>query len=155
MHIAFWIPKATDLVCNIYCLSTATMVLRERHSVTSYVHYLCCVWYVPVLKLHIVAPSLCKSHPDVTALSRDCTTSRLFDNYWNVALLDGQDYWRYVKHQISIHFIYLQYVTIVITLHEGSLESVRSFTGNTFFCCKKYKIFCEVKDNSKLISETF
>ena len=90
MRIACWIPEATDLH-SVYVTSIAFPLqqwLYEsasllRHSTLSY------VWYVHVQNLHIVAPSLCKSHPYVTALSHDCMTSRLFKSYWNAALLYG------------------------------------------------------------------
>jgi len=44
MPIACWITKATHTltICNIYCFSTATMVVRTRLNVTLYVHCLSC-----------------------------------------------------------------------------------------------------------------
>jgi len=40
MRIACWITKATHTltVCNIYCFSTTTIVVRTRLIVTLYVH---------------------------------------------------------------------------------------------------------------------
>ena len=45
MHIAWWISKATHTIriCNIYSLSTATMVARTRVSVELHVHCLPCL----------------------------------------------------------------------------------------------------------------
>ena len=42
MGIACWIPRATTTqkICNIYCYSTATMVVRTRLNIMSYVHLL-------------------------------------------------------------------------------------------------------------------
>jgi hypothetical protein len=42
MRIACWITKATDtlIICNTYCLSTATVVTRTRLNVTLYVRCL-------------------------------------------------------------------------------------------------------------------
>ena len=48
MHIACWIPKATNTltVCNTYCFSTATMVARSPLIVVLYVHRLSYEYYI-------------------------------------------------------------------------------------------------------------
>jgi len=46
MYIACWMPKVTDThthtlrICNTYCFSTATKVVRRSPIVTSYVPYI-------------------------------------------------------------------------------------------------------------------
>ena len=44
MHIACWIPKATNTltICNTYCLLTATVVAHTRLDFTLYVYCLSC-----------------------------------------------------------------------------------------------------------------
>ena len=45
MCVACWIPKGykyPNVLCNIYCFSTATMVARKRLIVSLYIHCLSC-----------------------------------------------------------------------------------------------------------------
>jgi hypothetical protein len=59
MHITCWIAygyRHTLGICNTYCFSTATVVARTRHSVTSYVHCLSSHIY------KVIIYSACRSH---------------------------------------------------------------------------------------------
>jgi hypothetical protein len=49
MHIANWIPKATDTLrmCNTYCSSNATVVVCMHCGVMSHMHCLSCKKMVP------------------------------------------------------------------------------------------------------------
>ena len=50
MHIACWVPKATNtlLICNTSCFSVAAMIARTHLDVTIYVYCLSCLTYIVI-----------------------------------------------------------------------------------------------------------
>ena len=58
MHVACWIPKATNthVVCHIHCFSSAIMVARPCLKVPLHVHGLCCTLSALSFN-HLTSPS--------------------------------------------------------------------------------------------------